>query len=345
MNTPTGARQEPEGSDASTPRSRRGPYRHQTRTPCQMMYNRKLQKLMESLKGNPEKSVNTADKENIFQNASNTSGDINSPTLDDTSDMFAFEDKEEDDGNTSSLQSESLQHVQKLFTGSVLSSTMGHSLISSYMCRHHLRTQAQEDLLKLMQLHIPRENLLPRSMYAFRKRSGTSDTISLEPVYHSYCQRCCTIVWDGTTRCPNPCCAASMCIQSTPTFITVSIAEQLKTLLERTLAWKHDAYMYMHTQFANLCSPMLGPGFYSSLHWRKNIARKPGQLADIYGGQLYQALESAGGCLEDDRNISVMLNSDGVVVFHSTSLSIWPVLLMINELPYSQRYVYWTLYR
>ena len=96
---------------------------------------------------------------------------------------------------------------------------------------------------------------------------------------------------------------------------------------------------------SSFCFPVLGPAFYSLLQCQKNIQIKPGQLTDIYGGQLYQALASDGGCLADDRNISMVLNTDGVVVFHSTNLSIWPVLLMINELPFSQRYMHPVLHK
>ena len=364
MSTPTRANQGPEGTDASTPRSSRGPYRRSGRTPRQTTHNRKRRKLIETSAdgasmdkfqqprdiatdldgaagGNFQHPLETADNENTYQNFFNTSDDVGLCTPNDSLGMFACET--ENDGEThSSLQPESLPsiHEPKLFPGSGLSLTMSHLLISSYMCRHHLSTQAQEDLLQLLQLHIPADNLLPTSLYAFRKLSSSSATVNLEPVYHSYCQRCCTLVSDCTTTCPNPCCAAAMCAQSTPSFITVSISEQLKILVERELVGKYTNPCICMNAFVNLHSPVLGPGFYSSLQWQKNIPKKPGQLADIYGGQLYQGLACAGGYFADERNILVVLNTDGVVVFQSTNLSMWPVLLMINELPFPQRYVH-----
>lgn len=39
-----------------------------------------------------------------------------------------------------------------------------------------------------------------------------------------------------------------------------------------------------------------------------------------------------------NRRLSVIMNTDGVVTFKSTKSSLWPVLLMINELPFSERY-------
>ena len=62
-------------------------------------------------------------------------------------------------------------------------------------------------------------------------------------------------------------------------------------------------------------------------------------LSDIYDSQLYQALAGPQGPLADEHNISVILNTDGVEVFKSTKVSMWPVLLMINELPFTERYV------
>ena len=102
--------------------------------------------------------------------------------------------------------------------------------------------------------------------------------------------------------------------------------------------------MCVYKQLVKFCSPLLGPGFYSSLQWQKDVLIKPGHLTNIYGCQLYQALACAGGCLADGRNVSVVLNTDCVVVFQSTNLSIWPVLLMINELTFQHRYVHPILY-
>ena len=36
-------------------------------------------------------------------------------------------------------------------------------------------------------------------------------------------------------------------------------------------------------------------------------------------------------------NISFLINTDGVPVFKSSKVSIWPLYLIINELPYGKR--------
>ena len=233
MSTPTTVRQEPGGRDLSTSKSSRGPYRCREQIPRQTVHNRKRRKLMETA----QQHLETTDLENGCQNISNSSGDTGLPTfdenIDDASSLHEYE--AEDDNASSFSQNESPLSIPKLFPGSMLSSTTSHLLISSYMCRHHLSNQAQEDLLQLLQLHIPSNNLLPSSMYAFRKMSVSSNNIDLEPIAHFYCQRCYTILSEDAMTCPNQCCATSMCPQSTPSFITLSIADQLKILLERKL--------------------------------------------------------------------------------------------------------------
>ena len=43
--------------------------------------------------------------------------------------------------------------------------------------------------------------------------------------------------------------------------------------------------------------------------------------------------------LRSPDNISLTLNTDGVAVFKSSKCSLWPVWLVINELPPAERYV------
>ena len=60
-------------------------------------------------------------------------------------------------------------------------------------------------------------------------------------------------------------------------------------------------------------------------------------ICDIYDGQVYQALCSENKSLSNTNNISLTLNTDGVQVYQSNNYSMWPVLLMINELPFAAR--------
>lgn len=124
----------------------------------------------------------------------------------------------------------SREATSKLYDGSSISTETSHLLISSYMCRHHLTGQAREDLLKLLQFHLPKENQLPPSLFTFNRKADHSSNIT--PDYHYYCSECYTLLpSENDILCPNKSCNTTINKESSKCFITVSIAEQLKILL------------------------------------------------------------------------------------------------------------------
>ena len=64
---------------------------------------------------------------------------------------------------------------------------------------------------------------------------------------------------------------------------------------------------------------------------------KRSHYCDVYDGALYRALIK-DGFLSNKNNVSFTLNVDGVPVFQSSSFSLWPIYLQINELPIKKRY-------
>ena len=56
-------------------------------------------------------------------------------------------------------------------------------------------------------------------------------------------------------------------------------------------------------------------------------------MGDVYDGALYQNLSKPGNFLSSPQNISFFGNTDGVALIKSTGWSVWPVYLVINELP------------
>lgn len=64
--------------------------------------------------------------------------------------------------------------------------------------------------------------------------------------------------------------------------------------------------------------------------------RKSEIMLKTYDGKLYEEL-SAKGVLSSGDNISFLMNSDGVPVFKSSKVSIWPLYYIINELQYCKQ--------
>ena len=58
-------------------------------------------------------------------------------------------------------------------------------------------------------------------------------------------------------------------------------------------------------------------------------------MSDICDGEEYKKYSSEGGILSaaNPANVSLIMNTEGVAIFRSSRVSLWPVWLALNELP------------
>lgn len=75
---------------------------------------------------------------------------------------------------------------------------------------------------------------------------------------------------------------------------------------------------------------------WSDLKERAEIPPYSGTIRDVYDGEKYRKLSTF---LSQPANVSLLLNTDGVALFHSSTVSLWPIWLIVNELPLRKRYV------
>lgn len=74
---------------------------------------------------------------------------------------------------------------------------------------------------------------------------------------------------------------------------------------------------------------------------RKKV--KEENIEDIYDGDVYKKIFNKSGFFcetkqnHKEKHISFQLNTDGVSLFKSSNVEIWPLYLTINELPPSMR--------
>lgn len=71
-----------------------------------------------------------------------------------------------------------------------------------------------------------------------------------------------------------------------------------------------------------------------------NRERGARNLRDIHDGKEYQKHKHF---LSQPGNVTLTVNTDGVAIFKSTKISLWPIWLSINELPPHVRLVLWQL--
>ena len=98
------------------------------------------------------------------------------------------------------------------------------------------------------------------------------------------------------------------------------------TLLKYHCCFKYNSYFRELTFMLNWCIDFS----------RKK--KKASNIEDIYDGKLYKAHSKAGAFLNIRNNISLMWYTDGVPLFKSSKVSIWPLFFSVNELPVQDRF-------
>ena len=199
-----------------------------------------------------------------------------------------------------------------IYPGSRLTVGISALLVMAVVLRHSLTGQALNDILKLIWLHCLGCSDFLRSINALKK---CFCDLSSPLVFHWYCSHCYMLVDKKDDKhCPNSFCLKDLTVSgSLSFFVEVPIMDQLKKLYSK-------------------------PGFYEDIQHRHNRDNKNNRICDIYDGELYKKLSKHPNVLSCPHNISFTWNTDGVPVFKSSNFSLWPLYLVINELPPKKRF-------
>lgn len=199
-----------------------------------------------------------------------------------------------------------------------ISTTKGEVLlmVMAYAMRHCLSSVGIVHLLELIN-EIMGRSVLPASKYLFQKVFRRK---SVHLSFHFYCSFCLSFLCtyyehaEENIECPQcgtPCDTGKL--SGDNYFITSSVGPQLKCLLERPDITKHIDYRFT----------------------RQKINED--SYEDIYDGEIYKELSKEGNPLNNVNNFSYSFNSDGVPLFSSSKYSMWPIFVMLNELPHKLR--------
>ena len=184
-------------------------------------------------------------------------------------------------------------------------------LLALFTIKHNLPAEAIQNLLTLFSLTLPSSHCLPNTVNRFKNYfKSLRNPLRI----HYYCAFCLMYIESKTaTTCPNGSCLQDLKKPKSLAYhIEIPILEQLKCFFSR-------------------------PTFYDDVQHRfKRTKRASDNIEDVYDGQLYKELCAKGLlCYKD--NISFLMNTDGVPVFKSSKVSIWPLYFIINELDYRKR--------
>ncbi|XP_070201071.1 uncharacterized protein [Littorina saxatilis] len=187
-------------------------------------------------------------------------------------------------------------------------------LVMSFLMKYSITGECLKDLLNLISLHCPPDNLLPRSISSFKK---WFEDIKNPLKVHKYCAFCHMLLGEEdfvSGLCPNEVCNKFVSHESGIShFIELPIADQIVSFFQK-------------------------PGFLKDIQNRfVRCKESESAIEDIYDGEVYRRLSGEGQILSSPHNLSLMWNTDGVQCFRSSNMTLWPLFFQINELPYAQR--------
>lgn len=175
--------------------------------------------------------------------------------------------------------------------------------------RHKLTSRALEDLIDLINCHTPDHPIHQSKYYLLKKFTE----IITPPEVHYFCEKCQAILpndnsnEDTTDVIKRTQCYFENIVKSLKDtscyFLTIPLGIQLKKILESKTG--------------------------SKLNWETNVN-------DVRNGTFYKTLKEKN----DNNNckyLTIQWNTDGIQVFNSSKMSVWPIQLMLNELPYREQ--------
>ena len=180
----------------------------------------------------------------------------------------------------------------------------------AFATHHNLSDAGFRHLIKLMGLHIPGENLMETNIDTLKQMCGFGDDFLY---YHLYCNVCKKLFSGDIDNCKTPGCSGKKEKNSSNYFLTGSMQTQCKEILERE-------------------------GIWTSIQQYSQRGQEHTTISDIIDGEEYKKLKAPGGFLTDPNNLTLSLFTDGIPLFQSSKVSLWPVYLIVNELPPKQRF-------
>ncbi|KAK3917576.1 Tyrosine--tRNA ligase [Frankliniella fusca] len=192
-----------------------------------------------------------------------------------------------------------------LYPGASISVMESVTSVLSLAQSEHLSGVGLSRLLALINLHLPQpNNFLKTNHRLFKTLEGVD-----EPVHvHHFCSVCYKVRQTSTDLC-DTCTDENRHVEY---FLTFPVVPQLQKMYKRS-------------------------DFMQNLQYKKTRVKKnPNNIEDIFDGEMYKEAENL---MTNPTGITFTFNTDGVQIFKSNTYSLWPVYVVINELPPEKRFL------
>ncbi|XP_064479913.1 uncharacterized protein LOC135393391 [Ornithodoros turicata] len=190
-------------------------------------------------------------------------------------------------------------------------------LILTFVVTAGLSWTQADGLLKLINALLG-DKVLPNSKYMLRKLWNKNKRGILD--LHYLCEACEAVLAQSS--------------KTTEKSLTCHICSTKYDVADLTAAGSFFAILNIKGQLQSLLKRFSRCILENTMKIRSRLSSS--ELCDITDGSYYKNLQTSVNC--QDMDLTVTLNSDGSQVFKSTASSLWPIQLMLNELPLPSRW-------
>ena len=185
--------------------------------------------------------------------------------------------------------------------------------VVKYALVNYISLTAVSQLIQLINCIFVKPFLLPETRYLFDKLFNPSNFVQ----FHATCSCCHAYIdrFERNTRiltCNK--CGIDIIVQD-PAYKDFFVTMDISTAVSELLQANGEYY----------------DNVVSGRSYNK------GYMRDIYDGKEYKIFVKSLASTDRSRYATMPFNTDGALVFESSSYSIWPIQLMINELPFHVR--------
>ncbi|CAC5394744.1 unnamed protein product [Mytilus coruscus] len=184
--------------------------------------------------------------------------------------------------------------------------------VGEYLKKHNLVGDGILQLLNIIAFILPPGHRLCTSLHEYKKYF---ENLKYPIRKHFYCNHCLGFIVDENVLvCPYPGCNKTLTKDIKSYFIEIPVESQAQNLFAQQ-------------------------GFYNKLQNRFTSSKTTDGAIykDISDGYLNQLCSENDVPLSQPENISFTFNTNGAPVFKSCKFSVWPLFMVINELPYKLR--------